>query len=456
MSLTDKAVVILVVGILMGVGVNQYVNDKDMDGVSNDIDAFPSDSGEWADLDGDGIGDNSDLDDDGDGYNDTEDLFPRDSTEYSDNDLDGIGDNEDNDDDNDGYNDSVDFDPLNDIALKFTFEWVELSDKQSNKPFAPFVFYLYQENKQLHRFDDNNNPWAIPWQEKYELNAEFELNIPDNRTEHQFTVIAMFHKFRNPEEFDISASNTSYRANLTYNLSSVSWEQGRNETLDGESDLAEDYNDAKLHLRIESYYFGYLKSYNWRFNTVDYQISHNFDPARYAFYSNQPHTVREYRDYINFVTTDEKDVLEIGSKLMAIAEEKGFDELTTINFMMSFVQYLKYAEDNLTAGYGEYPKYPIETLIDQSGDCEDTAALLISLLEPLGYEAALILIPEAWDGYGHAAAGVNMTGAPGMYYIVNQGEENEMGYYYAETTAPGWKLGEIPDLDSDSAYVYEA
>ena len=82
--------------------------------------------------------------------------------------------------------------------------------------------------------------------------------------------------------------------------------------------------------------------------------------------------------------------------------------------------------------------------------------LLISLIEPLGYEAALILIPEAWDGYGHAAVGVNMTGASGRYYIVNQGEENGMGYYYAETTALGWKLGEMPDLNSYKAYVYEA
>ncbi len=451
----DKVVVVLVVGTLIGVGINQYISDKDMDGVSNDKDAFPSDSNEWNDLDGDGIGDNSDPDDDGDGYNDTEDLFPIDSTEHSDNDLDGIGDNEDNDDDNDGYNDSVDFDPFNDIALKFVFEWVELSDRQSNKAFAPFVFYLYQGTDQLHRFDNNNNPWTIPWQEKYELNADFELNVPDNRTEHQFTVIAVFHKFRNPEEFDISDSNSSYRANLTYNLSSDSWEQGRNGTLDGENDLTDDENDAKLHLSVESYYFGYLKSYNWRFDTVDYQISHNFDPSRYAFYSNQPHTVREYRDYLNFVTTDEKDVVEIGLKLVAIAEEKGFDELETINFVMSFVQHLKYAEDNLTAGYGEYPKYPIETLIDQSGDCEDSSALLISLLEPIGYESALILIPEAWDGYGHAAVGINMTGASGMYYIINQDEENEMGYYYAETTAPGWKLGEMPDLDSESAYVYE-
>ena len=189
---------------------------------------------------------------------------------------------------------------------------------------------------------------------------------------------------------------------------------------------------------------------------MDFQLTHNFDPARYTFYSNQPHTVKEYEDYINFVTTDEEAIVEVGLKLRTAAEENGFDNLNEVNFIMSFVQSLKYAEDNLTAGYGEYPRYPIETLIDQVGDCEDSSALLISLLEPLGYEAALILIPDAWDGYGHAAVGINLTGASGLYYILNEGEENEIGYYYAETTAQGWKLGEMPDLDSNKAYVYEA
>ena len=65
-----------------------------------------------------------------------------------------------------------------------------------------------------------------------------------------------------------------------------------------------------------------------------------------------------------------------------------------MNFVISFTQSLKYSEDNITAGVGEYPRYPIETLVDQTGDCEDTSALLISLLESLGYEAAMILIPE--------------------------------------------------------------
>ena len=88
--------------------------------------------------------------------------------------------------------------------------------------------------------------------------------------------------------------------------------------------------------------------------------------------------------------------------------------------------------------------------------CEDTSALLISLVEILGYNASIILIPEAWDGYGHAAVGINVTGASGVHYILNEGEPDETSYYYAETTAPGWRLGEMPDLDSNSAYIYEA
>ena len=136
--------------------------------------------------------------------------------------------------------------------------------------------------------------------------------------------------------------------------------------------------------------------------------------------------------------------------------EEEFDSLREIDFLLSFSQSLKYSEDNVTSGVGEYPRYPVETLVDQTGDCEDTSALLISLVEILGYNASIILIPEAWDGYGHAAVGINVTGASGVHYIVNEGEPDETSYYYAETTAPGWRLGEMPDLDSNSAYIYEA
>ena len=112
-------------------------------------------------------------------------------------------------------------------------------------------------------------------------------------------------------------------------------------------------------------------------------------------------TLKEYNDYMNFITIEEEAIVDIAYMLKDISEQNKFDEVNEINFIMSFVQALKYTEDNVSAGVGEYPKFPIETLVDQSGDCEDSAALLISILEVLNYEAALILIPEAWDGYGH-------------------------------------------------------
>ncbi|MBW8184510.1 thrombospondin type 3 repeat-containing protein [Shewanella nanhaiensis] len=110
--------------------------DFDGDLVSDDEDLFPADPDEWSDLDGDGIGDNSDpdrdgdgvnneqdaypddptrskdetsgKDSDGDGYDDSVDLFPLDPNEWSDLDGDGIGDNSDPDRDGDGVNNEQD------------------------------------------------------------------------------------------------------------------------------------------------------------------------------------------------------------------------------------------------------------------------------------------------------------------------------------------------------------
>jgi len=86
--------------------------DFDNDGVLDTLDAFPFDSTESVDTDGDGIGNNADTDDDGDGVADVDDAFPLDSTESVDTDGDGIGNNADTDDDGDGVADANDAFPL--------------------------------------------------------------------------------------------------------------------------------------------------------------------------------------------------------------------------------------------------------------------------------------------------------------------------------------------------------
>ena len=69
------------------------------------------DATESADLDGDGVGDNSDDDRDGDGVHNADDVFPDNPQETGDADGDGIGDNTDPDDDNDGTADELDVCP---------------------------------------------------------------------------------------------------------------------------------------------------------------------------------------------------------------------------------------------------------------------------------------------------------------------------------------------------------
>jgi hypothetical protein len=48
----------------------------------------------------------------------------------------------------------------------------------------------------------------------------------------------------------------------------------------------------------------------------------------------------------------------------------------------------------------EYPKYPLETLVEKKGDCEDQSILAAALLAAMGYEVALLILPI------HVALGV--------------------------------------------------
>lgn len=52
----------------------------------------------------------------------------------------------------------------------------------------------------------------------------------------------------------------------------------------------------------------------------------------------------------------------------------------------------------------DYPRFPVETFSYRSGDCEDMAILLASLLERAGYETALLTIVDETQSLYHAAA----------------------------------------------------
>ena len=86
--------------------------DRDGDGISDPLDAFPDNGSEYLDTDGDGMGNVLDGDDDQDGIPDANDGAPLDPYSSVDTDGDGVGDWHDGDNDGDGVVDLADAFPL--------------------------------------------------------------------------------------------------------------------------------------------------------------------------------------------------------------------------------------------------------------------------------------------------------------------------------------------------------
>jgi hypothetical protein len=132
-------------------------------------------------------------------------------------------------------------------------------------------------------------------------------------------------------------------------------------------------------------------------------------------------------------------------RIKEAAQQKGLSEYETVEFAATFVQNLPYTADSVTTTYDEYPRYPIETLVDNGGDCEDTSILLASLIDKMGYGVVLIMLPD------HCAVGVK--GGENIYGSYWEYKDDK--YFYLETTNTGWGIGKLPEeYENMSATIY--
>ncbi len=182
-------------------------------------------------------------------------------------------------------------------------------------------------------------------------------------------------------------------------------------------------------------------NYSWRYLYKTYNLDITFNADLYEYYLSSDVSRWPYpSDYSSFVTCSNPIIIKLSQDLSDMSI--GMTEVQRANFVLSFVQSLKYQSDTDFKGQTEFWKFPIETLFDYGGDCEDTTILYVSLMKNMGYPVALLSVP------GHLAAGIQINeSVPGGYYLLKDNIE----YYYAETTARGWDVGDMPDeyLNSD-------
>jgi hypothetical protein len=168
----------------------------------------------------------------------------------------------------------------------------------------------------------------------------------------------------------------------------------------------------------------------WNKKSWTWELS--FSQELYLYKSQLPR-LRYYKDWAEYTVDPIVSQLAIGLK--NAAEDEGYDDYQTVSFILAFVQSLPYTEDDVTTGADNYPRYPIETLVDEGGDCEDTSFLFAGIVKELNYGVCLINPP------GHVAVGVlGSEDLAGTYY-----ELDGKRYYYCETTGSGWEIGECPD-----------
>jgi hypothetical protein len=139
--------------------------------------------------------------------------------------------------------------------------------------------------------------------------------------------------------------------------------------------------------------------------------------------------LNDYAPYV-FDPYDDAYVVYTAHQLLSMSHAQ--TDVEQINFVASFVQGIPYMKDDPNNDSYEYPRYPIESLKEHRGDCDDKAILGAALLASLGYNVSLLRLPQ------HMAVGVHLDATVGSYsYYIDR-------YYYLEMTAVYSPIGRVP------------
>ncbi|MDB3879360.1 transglutaminase-like domain-containing protein [bacterium] len=433
--------------------------DDDNDGVNDSEDLYPLDPLEWADSDSDSYPDNSDAfpndptewsDYDSDGTGDNSDIFPFDGTEWADHDGDGTGDNADLDDDNDGTPDTIDVDDTRDSAVVFSLDSVILFQNMDLFD-TDLYFCIYLNDESIDCTYRKSaffitNYINIQADELMQINYDYTFDLDETQRYHTIRVEAFDDDALFDDEIDINPDPNeeafefifdSYTMYDTFSINS-----------DGRVDSNGD--DGALNVSIQPFDMATQSvfDYYWTFDSNQYHLEKILNYTTYSYYRSLDHSIdwsnaESYDDvipqYARFSTPDAPYVQELALELKNISIQSGYTTNVEIaEFIYSFVGAIPYQYDLDSAGNTtDKPKYPIEMMYENGGDCEDASALYISLVESLGYDAALMLgqvkASEDDEWGGHAWAVINMPAVTGEGYY-GEGDKSSVFFYFVETT----------------------
>ena len=179
-----------------------------------------------------------------------------------------------------------------------------------------------------------------------------------------------------------------------------------------------------------------LQDYRTRTRQLDYRRG-----SEYFFFENDYVTESYNRAFTK----------SVADSISSMCSDKGYNRYETALEAIRFVQEIPYSYDeNTHPGFIDWPSYPVETVFDRTGDCEDFTILLAGILTGLGFDVVFLNFP------GHIMVGIADIPREYMYRgsIIHYSFEGK-DYYPIESTNAGWRIGQMP-AEFDAAHVYRA
>jgi|GEM_PF-2809920 len=188
------------------------------------------------------------------------------------------------------------------------------------------------------------------------------------------------------------------------------------------------------------------KDFKWKYKGIEFICQLDTSRGGYMMYKTRPRVYGDFSVYVSDPSDDEA-INFLASIFKNAAAENRFSHNDTINLIISFVQSLKYTTDKATSGYDEYPRYPVETLIEEGGDCEDTAILMSSILKAMGLNVVMIQFQGRAGGQGHIGVGLAIQDPSSFSppYKSRLFTDEGVSYAYIETTVDNYMIGQMPE-----------
>ncbi len=167
-----------------------------------------------------------------------------------------------------------------------------------------------------------------------------------------------------------------------------------------------------------------------------YTAAYNADKQAYLYdetISDEAWTDRYYRSFI-----DDESLQPLYDAILTemrkVKSKLSLDSDSYAELIITYAQSMPYSTNMARSE----PKFPIETVYEGHGDCDDKSLLAAALLSIEGYDVALML----FDAEEHMALGIKLP--PEKAYLSYEGT----GYAYVETTLghyAGWPDIELND-----------